>query len=93
VLNKVKENRKRIDMMPDDNITLYLTNIHPEASDMEVRDAFGSKNLVRHMYFEGFIKESKRHAGLGWIQFLDREIAKNNLESAELKVRDRCVRL
>jgi hypothetical protein len=79
--------------MTDDNITLYLTNIHPEATDLEVREAFGNKNMARHMYFEGFIKELKRHAGVGWIQFLDRETAKNSLESSELRVRDRIVRL
>lgn len=79
--------------MPDSEIVLYLTNIHPEASDLEVREAFGHKNSARHMYFEGFIKENKKHAGCGWIQFMDREIAKNSLEAAEIRVRDRNIRL
>jgi len=47
-----------------------------EASDLEVREAFGHRSIARHMKFEGFQKESKRHAGLGWIQFADKEMAK-----------------
>lgn len=93
VLQKVKENRMRIDQMHDQEIVLYLANIHPEATDLEVREAFGHKNMARHMYFEGFVKDSKRHSGLGWIQFMDREIAKNSLEASEIRVRDRNVRL
>lgn len=83
----------RIDQMPDNEITLYLTNIHPEALDLEVREAFGNKNLARHMHFEGFIKDYKKHAGCGWIQFMDREICKNSLEASEIRIRDRNVRL
>lgn len=45
------------------------------------------------MKFEGYIKESRRHAGVGFIQFGDRTAAKNFLEGAEIKIRDRGVRI
>jgi len=64
-----------------------------EASDLEVREAFGHRSIARHMRFEGFQKESKRHAGLGWIQFADKEMAKTFLENAEIRIRDRAVRI
>jgi len=64
-----------------------------EASDLEVREAFGHRSIARHMKFEGFQKESKRHAGLGWIQFADKEMAKTFLENAEIRIRDRAVRI
>jgi len=70
-----------------------LTNIPQEASDIEVRETFGHRSVARHVKFEGFHKDSRRHAGLGWIQFMDREIAKTFMENAEIRIRDRVVRI